>query len=202
MSVKILIRFAGALCLVAGIVGGCECQRETAQNDEPPIGTAPLSEVHPDVRPPEVDFPQRWRSRDPSLNAFIEQALDICARGNYDGFRALFGTAFPPPDQSNFERVWKAVRGIRVTGLYRGHGNPPDYYLHAVIEYREEDRKGRTERDVVVMLFREADQWRLGQAPPEIIRDVRRISTRPAASTQPASTTRPTGEGIRLDGDG
>lgn len=196
-------RLARLSCIVAVVgssMGGCRCDQSTSTDQGPRIETEKIVEKSPQAPRPEVVFPERWHSTDASVNAFVRQALQVCAEGDYDGFRQLFGTTYTPPDQAEFERVWYAVRQITVAGFYRGQQDPPEYYLHAVVQYRGPDRKGRTRRDAVVAIFQEAGQWRLAPAPTEVVRKVVAASTRPAHSPS-AGDTRPAEPEVTLGVD-
>ncbi len=204
MTARNVVKLVCAAAIAAGGMGGCKCRQDVGTGDEPRIETTPIAEEYPDVPTPKIDFPARWHSEDTTLNAFIDHALKVCGEGDYDGFRQLFGTEYTPTGRSDFERAWHAFSDIKVTRLFRGPQDPPAYYLHVVVRRREPDRKGRRQRDAVVMVFREAGDWRLGPAPKEIVRKVlaastRPAGTRPAAGRQSPSQTRPS-DGIPTRG--
>jgi hypothetical protein len=167
-------------------MGGCKCGKQSAATSEDGIETLPIVVTNPDAPAPTVDFPPRWHAKDASLNAFIASALKIAAEGDYEGFRQLFGAAYPPTGRQEFQRVWHAVQDISVAGLYGDRPDPEKYFLHAVVRRRGEDRKGRRKLDVVVMLYRESDRWRLGPATREIEEAILAASTQPASN--PAAT--------------
>ena len=190
MTVKHVVRLFWVAAIMGGSMGGCRCGQGGGAADGPTIKTPPIGEEDPNAPKPVVDFPKHLHSRDPTLNAFVDYALEVCARGDYDGFRQLFGTAYTPTSRSDFEQRWYAVRDLSVVSLYRGPQDPPEYYLHVVVRWREPDHKGRAKRDAVVMVYREANEWQLGPAPKEIASKVLAASTRPARS-RPAGARRP-----------
>ena len=181
MTVNNIVRVAWGVALVAGSMGGCECGEDVLVKTGGRIDRETIAEKDPQAPRPGVVFPKKALTDDTTLNEFITKALEVCHRGDYDGFRQLFGTAYRPPDQRSFERVWAGVRDITVASI-RGPGRetPPEYYAHAVVRLRQPDRKDRQKRDVVVKVFREAGDWRLGEAPKEIVRKILIASSRPA----------------------
>ena len=145
------LRLAWLILSVGGVIGGCACQRSTEEdtNIDPPS----ISKKDPKADRPLVNFPGSCRTEDAALNKFIEQAVTICAQGDYEGFRQLFSTSFSPPSKAEFERVWYSVQSVDIVSIHTGNEDPPDYYVHAVVRLREADRHGRKQRDAVVAVF-------------------------------------------------
>lgn len=173
---------AAALSLCAG---ACDWTGDDGA-DEGVIDLKPIGDEVPAAERPMVEF--NCLTDDPSMNQFIRQALTVCAEGDYDKFRQLFATSYPPPEYDSFKRIWQGVEGVfirSVHGPYPGKENRPTYYVHAHVRLRKPDSKNRTKRDAVVAVFKELDEWRMGSAPPGVIEKIL------AASTQPAGTTRP-----------
>ncbi|NLX13481.1 MAG: hypothetical protein GXY44_07490 [Phycisphaerales bacterium] len=176
-SVRLLL---GAFC-VAGSLGGCKCGREAAAPDETSIDQPAIIEQHPNAPHPEIHFPHELKTEDHSLNQFVMRILEICYKGDYDGFRQLFGTKYTPTSKTNFESVWMRVGTIRVVRIERHPRKEPiECYLHAKIELREPDRQDRTERNVVIMIFQEDGEWRLGTAPREATKAILAADSQPA----------------------
>ncbi len=193
LTVLVLGGFWTAVVLGVSLAG---CKRGADAQQEDQIDPADLQKQK--GKPgPRVDFPARFKTEDDALNQFIGKALDICARGDYDGFRALFGVTHHPMGEAQFARVWEGVERVTVAGVYPDdRRNPPEYYVDVIIDLRKADRKGRTERRGVVWAFREGDEWRIDQAPGEIVHKIRIWSTQPSAgiptSTRPAGRRRAT----------
>lgn len=187
-----MVKIIGVAAAVAGSLGGCRCGRDVKVDEGVQIDRPAITEEEPGADPPKTTFPQRWRQDDATVNRFVQDALRICAHGNYDAFRELFGTDYSPPGERDFTRVWHNVREIRVASLRRDprREGPGEYYLHFVVRLRQPDRKSRERRDVVVRLFQEAGRWRMGQAPREVVDKVLAASTRPARS-RPAGDDSP-----------
>jgi len=144
----------------------------------------------PDAARPTVLFPEQFKTDDVLLNTFIRKAMDSCAEGDYDKFRQLFGVTYEPPDGVQFERVWKGVKEIRIAGIHQDPSRPLDYYVHIVVQLRQPDRLDRTERQAVIWIFKEADEWRMAPAPGDIQGLILYDTTQPAGEAP--TTTRPT----------
>lgn len=166
-------------CVVGGM-GGCKCGKSEKKSTSPDLSHQVSGEAEAGTRPLSLDFPERWRAPDKEVNAFVESVLTIAAKGDYDGFRQLFAMTHTPPSRQEFQRAWEAIEGIRVAGLYGDRPEPEKYYLHAVVERRSPDGKGRLKVDRVVMVFREAGRWRLGPAPREAVDMIVRAASQPA----------------------
>lgn len=174
-----------AACVVGGM-GGCKRGENDKRSSSGGPGHEPASEADAVTQSLKFDFPIRWRASDPEVNAFVESVLTIAAKGDYDGFRQLFAMAYTPPSRQEFQRAWESIESIRVAGLYGDRpGEPEKYYLHAVVDRRDPDGKVRLKLDRVVVVFKEANRWRLGPAPSEVIELIVRAATQPA--TWPAS---------------
>jgi len=145
--------------LVGSTLGGCKCGRDVA-----------VARLHLD---------------DPSFNQFVTQTLEVCRRGDYDGFRQLFGSAYEPTSEAKFVKVWSNVKAIEVRRIVQGPQETPHYYVYARVRLREPDRKQQDERDIWVTVYRESGRWRLGVPSQEIIEQLRMLETAPADETVP-----------------
>lgn len=176
-----------AVLLLAGLAG---CKGEASAENDGEIDPPPLIEEYPDKEPPAVLFPEELKTDDVVLNQFIHNGLDCCAKGDYDRFRQLFGVSYQPPDADRFKKLWQGVRLVRIAGIYHDARRPNDYYVHAVVELRKADRRDRSERQAVIWVFKEGEEWRLGPAPSDIVGRVLVASTQPGMGlplgTQPA----------------
>jgi hypothetical protein len=185
MTVSKPLRLAWLVLTVGGVIGGCECQRSTEEDTN--LERPPLAKSDPKASPPKVNFPSHCRTEDTVLNQFIEQAMTICAKGDYEGFRQLFSTSFAPPGRAEFDRVWYEVESVDIVSTHLGKPDPPEYYVHAVVQLRQADRRGRKQRDVVVAIFKEANEWRMAPPSKDYVRRVMLADSQPAqADSQPA----------------
>jgi hypothetical protein len=181
----------------AGSIGGCKCGEDTSSEGGAAIVQRPLATDPEDpgatARP--TEFPEALHTDDASLNAFVDQALSVCARGDYDGFRQLFAADVQRRTRMEFERVWRAAKEIEVAGLLRDRGQAPRYHLHAVLRWREPDSKGRLKRDAVVTISREGGEWRMRPAGSDVSQfmigqERSAVSTRPALGGSPSDKPR------------
>ncbi len=189
MRIRRWPRILFAAAVTAWFLGGCRCGRDINVSDGPEINKPPLSKEDPDAPRPAVLFPPALRQTDPTLNAFIERVLTICSRGDYDGFRELFGSAYEPTREEQFKKVWYGVESVEVAQVQVGPEKQPHYYVMAQVRLRKPDRKGREDRSVPVMVFKEAGEWRVGPPPQGAIDRLRALESQPAtAPSQPAAT--------------
>ncbi len=181
MKVGKLMTVLWTAALLVGSADGCKCGKDQGEKPSGPLDTPPIAVSNPQASAPDIVFPARWRSRDAAMNSFIESTLKVAAQGDYDGFRQLFGMANMPPSRQEFQRIWEAVEAITVAGVYGDGPEPEKYFLHALVKRRQPDRKGRLTLNVVVTVFQEAGQWRLGPAPKEVVDLILESASRPAS---------------------
>jgi hypothetical protein len=184
----------GALLTTLLVVALTACKRQSngaATGDD--IHPPDLVDLDKTVPTPEVIFPQELKTDDPTVNEFIHSALEACQKGSYDRFSELFGVTVEVPEAPQFGKVWRGVKSIRVAGTYKNPSKDPEqpaeYYVHVVVQLRQPDRYERTERQAVLWVFRERDQWRMAPASSEIQGRLLYANTQPADGSTPA--TRP-----------
>lgn len=165
-----------ALSLTALNFGGCECRRDVAAQSDIDIDLPSIIEKTPDADRPHVEFPPRLLTEDESFNKFIKHALNVCAAGDYDEFRQLFGTIHRPTSERTFEQIWHAVKEIEIKGIYPNGDKEDEYLVHTHIAYRQPDNRGRMLREAVVMGFKELDEWRIGAPPKAAITELLRTN--------------------------
>lgn len=180
-----LRRTSYAICLILAHFGTSGCSRDAGGVDEAVIDKPPIVELDPQADRPVTYFPRDTRTRDTEVDRFIDHVLTICEKGDYDGFRQAFGTAYQAPSPEEFARVWHGVEEIRVEVIYEEPADPPRYFVYGHVRFREEDRRGRVDRPFVIMLFREVDRWRLAPAPSEIVARIMAQATQPAGAGRP-----------------
>src|SRR5205814_8947672 len=139
----------------------------SSQDEDNSIDQPPLSSSDPAAKRPVVYFPSDIRAKidDISLNKFVEDTLTICASGDYDRFRQLFGPSYTPPDKSDFDKIWYNVKNVQVVSVHADAKEPPDYYVHAWVDLRQPDAHHRTRRDAIVAVVKQEGRWRLFRAP-------------------------------------
>jgi len=185
MQIHKLALFLWVVACIVGSAGGCKCGKSDRKPPSGGSGQQPITQADSGAQPLKLDFPEKWRASDQEVNAFVESVLTIAAKGDYDGFRQLFSMTHTPPSRQEFQRVWEAIEGIRVAGLYGDKPEPEKYYLHAVVDRRGTDGKGQLKLDRVVTVFKEANHWRLGPAPSEAIDLILRAASQPAPRSAP-----------------
>jgi len=125
-----------------------------------------------------LDFPMDLQSADASVNAFVREAMTTCASGEYDAFRLMWSVKTEPLTREEFEKGWQAVQKIRVRALQevslaedsKTGGEVSQVTAYALLADVEMDPSFRVAekeptREVVLMLSRENDTWRLSKAP-------------------------------------
>lgn len=128
-----------------------------------------------------VFFPEELRVSDASVDQFVSKALNECADGKYDAFRLLWTAREEPISREEFEKGWHAAKAIRVRALEKvklaaGEGESSKenietvYALMVDLSLDPEQHIGqrKPERQVVLMLVREQDDWRLARAPKQM----------------------------------
>lgn len=197
-EIQALRRVFGVSLLVTVAFVGCRDSSDAPTDAG--VDRDPLSEIHGAVKPIVV-FPVEHQQPDASVNQFIRDALQTCAEGDYDGFRQLFSLRLPPPGPTQFQLIWRNVKEVVIKSVHQHPKLPNEYYAHVVVKLRQRDRRDRLERDVVVAVQKEENQWRLAEAPAEIIRQILVADSQP--STRPAEgvgspgrpATRPANDG-------
>ena len=144
----------------------------------------------------ELTFPESLRVTDESVNNFVRAALTQCASGDYEAFRGLWTAKQEPIARAEFNEGWHAVNRIEVRALEKvllatgedAKATQPVYVLAARVELDPAARVGKREpvREIVLMLVRENDQWRLAAAPKDM-RDwvKKKLDSPPEDSTRP-----------------
>lgn len=162
------------LAIIASACVALACRK----NAEPaPLGgESPEAAVTP--KPAEVlVFPDTLRVADASVNDFVTTAMSACAKGDYEAFRLLWSARETPLPRDEFEQGWNAARKIEVRALQKGILEPDPaagretaeavYALMAEVSLDPTLKAGKKEpkREVVLMLTREHNQWRIAKAP-------------------------------------
>ena len=174
----------GFACLAAAFVGGC---RNTGEEDQGKIDVPSIVDEKPGTERPATNFPRQAQQEDPTLNKFIDEVLRVCERGDYDGLCRLFGATDVPPTQAVFRKTWHGVREIEVVKVVKAKEAPPIYLVHAVVRLREEDSKHRMERDIVIRVFKELDNWRMSGGTGEFDKELLLGTSQPASAPEAAN---------------
>jgi len=155
------------ISLVAGIVllshgTGCERQEEKTAAGKP---VTPVRDV--------LIFPDSLRVQDESVNEFLSDAMRACISGDYEVFRLLWSAQYDPVTRDQFESAWRAVEKITIAALERDAQND-SYAVFARVTFdpdqlpRKHELHNDPRRDVVLLIIREHDDWRLARAPKPV----------------------------------
>lgn len=176
------------LCiLLAFSVAAGACSRDE-HNQPTPTPTSALADTGP------IEFPDRIRVDDPTVNEFILKAIKTCVSGDYEAFRLLWTARQDPLSEQEFKRGWAAVEKVRIDSI-RPFRTPEGDIVYAARAHVELDPAEVPEpvRDLVLLLVKESDQWRLAPAPASVREELKKF-TASETDTQPAgrsATTQP-----------
>lgn len=154
---------AAYVALATLVLGACERQ---PQAPIPPKASPSAKSV--------IEFPADVEADDPAVNAFVREVIGTCVTGDYERFRLLWNVHEDPFPRGEFERAWKAVRKVRIIVVQKMR-NPPEggayegtylYYVHGRVEL--DPSVPEPNRDVLLLIIREGEQWRLARAPKNL----------------------------------
>lgn len=189
MHVRQVISHLGCAAAMLLIALSAGCNDDGA--DDNSLDPKPISVDNPEAEKPRIHFPPECQQEDPSLNAEIEQVLKVCEQGDYDGFCKRFGIAEVPPSYDEFKRIWHGVREISIRSVHAGRPDPLEYYVHAIVKLREPDNQKRSERDIVVRVFKEMGEWRISGASKDVVRKVLIADSQPAPASADEAAAEP-----------
>lgn len=148
------------IATAAGLIG---CERKTESANKPPEVATEVSLI---------DFPPEVQADDPAVNQFAREIIETCAGGDYERFRLLWTVKEDPFPRRQFERGWKALKKVRVLALQKMKTPQGEYlyYIHARVELDES--MPEPTREVVLLMIKENDRWRLASAPAHLRKKV------------------------------
>ncbi len=188
------------LCGVA-VVSWSVCRRDESDDPAAKSDAEPVEEAQPENL---LVFPPSLYVEDASVNDFLRRAMHVCVRGEYDAFRLLWSAREDPLARAEFETGWQAVQQIRIRALQRVRLATDDtakgtvstrevYALLADVQLDPSLPAGQQEsrRDVVLMILREHDEWRLGNAPKSMRAWIKKsIEGSPPSPDHPANESK------------
>lgn len=140
-------------------------------------GAAAPARIAPEVKV-ELVFPASLHTPDQSVNEFVQTSLSQCAKGDYEAFRSLWTARQEPITRAEFHEGWNAVKQVEVRALEKAllalgedsDKTVPVFVLLVEVSLDESARvsQRKSVREIVLMLVREHDQWRLAGAPKEM----------------------------------
>jgi hypothetical protein len=172
-------------CVVTGAItlaAGTGCKRSEESAPEPALPAPEPSVI--------VDFPEELQAKDRTVSAFIREVIDTCVAGDYERFRLLWSAREDPFPRDAFERGWQAVRRVRVLDVQPFRRRAEDDLVFGVHAYVELDESvPERSPDVVLLIVKEAERWRLAEAPPALReRFLGSPDDAPEAATQPVAS--------------
>jgi hypothetical protein len=165
------------LCIATG---GCSPDEQNEPSASP---VATLRATGP------IEFPDGLRVDDPTVNEFILKAIETCVSGDYEAFRLLWTARQDPLSEQEFKRGWAAVQKVRIDNI-RPFRTPEGEIVYAARAHVQLDpaEVPEPDRDIVLLLVKESEQWRLAPAPPSVREELKKF-TASAAETQPNGET-------------
>ncbi|MGB0717582.1 MAG: hypothetical protein ACPGXK_17015 [Phycisphaerae bacterium] len=174
-----------AMCL---LLAACEKQTE-----QPQPTTVTSSDPTPAVEQPPLEFPDELQAEEPEVNAILTKAMTLCTTGDYEAFREIWSARETPLSEAKFRHMREAVTQISIGALEKaaikrtdekGMVVPEIVYVayarmgldvdrlppRAAEKYKDPETGLAPEREAVLMLVREFDEWRLAHAPDEMRR--------------------------------
>jgi len=149
-------RLRACLSVAALLVAGCE--RETASQEADARSSGKAAAV--------VDFPESVHADDPAVNAFVLKAIDACLAEDYDAFRLLWTALEQPLGEQEFRKGFAATRKVAILELAKRRTRADEivYVVHCLVEF-EPGAVPEPTRDIVMLLRKENDKWRIAKAP-------------------------------------
>lgn len=157
--------------VLSGVLLGCRPDSDSTNRDD---GS---DEVQPESARAVLNFPQELMVADATVNEFVTEAMQTCANGDYDSFRLLWSAREELITKREYERGWRAVLSLDIRALQkvklapdpkRGETEPRTVYAvfaHVTFDPAQTAEQQDVERQVVLVVLREHDAWRLGKAP-------------------------------------
>lgn len=150
------------MCLIAMLAVGCkkgDSEGDTSQLPQPP--ESPKEEL--------VSFPPDFTCDDPEVPEFLRSAVKACVDQDYERFRMMWSAKEDPISEKEFIRAWRANPRFAVTEM-RQMKTPEGEIVYAIRAHVSLDPNEvpEPERDVVLLIVHESDQWRLRKAPRKL----------------------------------
>ncbi len=149
-----------ATCLIALTLTGCKKGESETDSDLKP--TPPPDVVQEEL----VKFPPNFTCDDPEVPEFLKSAVSACVNQDYDAFRSMWSAREDPISEKEFIRAWQANPRFELTDMQRMK-TPDGEIVYAVRAHVSLDPNEvpEPERDVVLLIVNESDNWRLRKAP-------------------------------------
>ena len=163
------------LGLAAVCTGACEPSELPSSASPTPHGKIDIS---PAVTTKSYSLPSALRGDDDSMNVFVEQAMDAVVSGDYEPFRLMWSVRNDAMSRVDYEQRWAGLTDVRVRELRRiilvdAGETPTGIESYALLVDFSHDpatgsRRREPLRDVVWLVVKEQDQWRLAKPPKKV----------------------------------
>lgn len=135
-----------------------------------------------------VDFPPEHRADDQAVNDLVLETIQAATSGDYATFRLLWSAREEPITETEFRRAWQATRSVTIRALIKARF--PDhpsvarmgyaagetvYVAYAQVALDPDLMPTRTKRDMIIMVVREHDTWKLALPPDDVRENVKRL---------------------------
>jgi hypothetical protein len=163
------------IALLCGVPAIPACRKDREHLPTPPESEAEAV----------LDFPAEIHVEDESVNEFIGQVISICTAGDYEAFRLMWSAKEEPFPRDDFHKAWRSVRRVKVLALRKVMDEEKNlmYVARANVELDPDIREPH--REVIIMMVREDNQWRMRQPPKHV---VQALFGKPAPTSQPGET--------------
>ncbi len=153
--------------------GACrQSEEESATGDQLNQNARPRADL--------LVFPDELRAEDESVNEFVARAMTTCASGDYNAFRLLWSVLGEPLPRDEYDKGWQAVTEIRIralkevslsAGAQENSGESKTAYVvlaDVALAPSHPAARSEPQRQVVLMIVEERDEWRLARAPKRV----------------------------------
>jgi len=153
----------GGLLVIAALCAPTGCERSSGAASSAPGASAKPASF--------VSFPPEVQSDDPEINAFVRKAIDICVAEDYDAFRLLWSALEEPLREQEFRKGFKAARKVSILDLVKRRTPEGEgvYLVHCLVEL-DPDEVPEPQRNIVLLLRKENNQWRVAKPPAKEVR--------------------------------
>lgn len=118
-----------------------------------------------------IVFPPDFECDEPGVPEMLTQAVQACTDQDYEAFRSFWSAREDPITEKEFIRAWRASPEFVLKELRQM--KTPDgeivYAVRALVSLDPNDVP-EPERDVVMLIVKESDAWRLKRAPRKLIK--------------------------------
>lgn len=140
---------------------------------------------------PKVTFASGARTGNGELDTFVRDFVELCLKGDYDGFRLCWTAYSQPISSSRFRAMWGMAEEIVITQITAVPGKKGKAYLVKVSATLSPKAKSQ-HRDVEVLVISEDGKWVIAPAP-RAEPDEKNLPSIPVTDTIPSS--QPVGHG-------